>query len=278
MQKAKAQEEARVAREKREQERRKVHEEKEKEKLKEKKRGGSVEKEKEKAAKLQRRIEKAQRSLAKMEAKNKKIGDILPVGKELGEEPYMKSREEEILEGQTAGTLGTVRLKVEAQAMAESVEISQAQLPPSEERGQVEKARLEVSVVDAVTTSTAPYNDASETETEDVSSDVSSSDSTSSDEDGSSSSESSSEDDVPEKERIDRDKRHNVDPKSRATNQKSLCRSFLRTGRCKFGKRCRYSHERPKRSDFSTKGRKGQTAERPQQRLSIYQRVCSFFV
>lgn len=59
-------------------------------------------------------------------------------------------------------------------------------------------------------------------------------------------------------------------PKRNAKQDKAICRDFLRTGRCRRGKRCRWRHALPDRGQRKTE--EGVLA-RPE-RKSLHQRVC----
>ena len=107
-------------------------------------------------------------------------------------------------------------------------------------------------------------SDSSSTDSDDL---TSSSGSSSDDDD-------KSDDDAPEQSTSKRTEPEKVRAPKR-TQPKQVCRAFLRTGRCKYGTRCRNLHELPKRGNQSVRaktkdhekqqGRKG--------RIGLYQRV-----
>lgn len=88
---------------------------------------------------------------------------------------------------------------------------------------------------------------------------------------GSSSSESESDAEGPEPVSLRSKGPQKVRPPKRVDRQeKAVCRDFLKTGRCRRGKRCRWRHALPER------GRRRQEEETPfrVERKSLHQRVC----
>lgn len=94
-------------------------------------------------------------------------------------------------------------------------------------------------------------------------------------EDTSSSGSSDSEEDVdsdsaPEEASSKLDGPERVPPPKRAmeTSQSAVCRNLSKTGKCKFGKKCRYSHDVPSRKDTKAKSKLSSV---PARRKGLYQ-------
>ena len=89
-----------------------------------------------------------------------------------------------------------------------------------------------------------------------------------------SSSGSSSDDDAPETAPSTRTAPDRVLPPAKNNRKKSICRNFLRGGRCKHGDACIYRHELPQRGNQAAKMRReGKKAETKTERKGLYQRV-----
>ncbi len=99
------------------------------------------------------------------------------------------------------------------------------------------------------------------------------------DDDNTSSSGSSSDEDAPDEAPSKRDGPERVPPPKRE-RPKSICKAFLKTGRCKRGGRCRFLHELPERGSSRAamvEGKKtsGQAKQEPRpKRKRLYELVC----
>lgn len=138
----------------------------------------------------------------------------------------------------------------------------------------LDEAGLSIEPDPSASNNMAPIEGADTEIDSDASSSISSSDLSSSedDEDTSSSGESSSSDEAPETSTSKRTAPDRVPPPPREKTNKDICRDFLRTGRCRHGKGCRFSHELPKRGQKS-KAEKRAKASEPKERKGLYQRV-----
>ena len=90
----------------------------------------------------------------------------------------------------------------------------------------------------------------------------------------SSSSDSNSEDDSPDQASSRKNGPEKVPPPPRV-KPNSICRDFLKHGRCKRGNNCRFRHELPEKGSHSNRKKEGpRRAERTAARVGLYQRVC----
>ena len=95
---------------------------------------------------------------------------------------------------------------------------------------------------------------------------------------GSTSSDSNSEDDGPDQASSRRNGPEKV-PAPPRVKPNSICRDFLKYGRCKRGNNCRFRHELPEKGSHSNRKKEGpRRAERTAARVGLYQRVCLILV